>query len=73
MKLMKLMRLCGPPTAVAPELALLERAAARGWSAWSRCLIGSSCMLVALTMALTPCAPVHTMALTSVSVENVTV
>ena len=44
-----------------------------GWSAWSRCLIGSSCMLVALNMALTPCAPVHTMALTSVSVGEVTV
>ena len=70
----RLMRLCGPPTAVAPELALLERAAARGWSAsrgwsaWSRCLIGSSCILVALT----PCATVHARALTSVSVGKVT-
>jgi len=52
---------------------LMMRRHLEGWSAWSRCLIGSSCMLVALNMALTPCAPVHTMALTSVSVGEVTV
>jgi hypothetical protein len=42
MRLMKLMRICGPPTAVAPELALLERAALKlmklmkrmSWPCW---------------------------------------